>query len=86
MIGLLAQKGMNLFGRANAHPTHAPSSPERDKLIDLLDMLVDQCDREAELVSSAGEATGRYGSLAQEAARRFYPIEPDRIAERILRH
>ncbi len=86
MIGILAQKGLSLFGRASGQPSVPVSSPERDKLLGLLDMLVDECDREAELVSSAGEAAGRYGSLAHEAARRFYRIEPERIADRILRH
>lgn len=45
MIGILAQKGLSLFGRVPAKP-----SPEREKLIGLLDMLVDECNREAELV------------------------------------
>lgn len=86
MIGLLAQKGLSLFGRAPTQMSPALSSPEREKLIGLLDMLVDECEREAELVSSAADLPDRYGSLAREAAQRLYRIEPDRIAERILRH
>lgn len=86
MIGILAQKGLSLFGRAAAQPLDVLTSPEREKLIGLLDMLVDQCDREAELVGGAVGAGDRYGSLVHEAAQRFYRIEPDRIAERILRH
>ena len=81
MIGLLAQKGLSLFGRAPVQP-----SPEREKLIGLLDMLVDECNREAELVSDFAVAPDGYGSFADEAARRFYRIEPERIAERLLRH
>lgn len=81
MIGILAQKGLSLFGRAPARP-----SPEREKLIGLLDMLVDQCNREAELVDDLGMMPESYGALASEAARRCYRIEPDRIAERLLRH
>lgn len=86
MIGILAQKGLSLFGRAPGQPSCGLSSPEREKLIGLLDMLVDECDREAELVSGMGGTPDRYGSLAREAAQRLYRIEPDRIAERILRH
>ena len=81
MIGILAQKGLSLFGR-----TATPPSPEREKLIGLLDMLVDECDREAELVAGYAERADRYGGLAREAAQRCYRIEPDRIAERLLRH
>lgn len=81
MIGILAQKGLSLFGRGPVQP-----SPERTKLIGLLDMLVDQCDREAEMVGGGANASELYGSLASEAASRFYRIEPERIAERLLRH
>jgi hypothetical protein len=81
MIAILAQKGLSLFGRMPAKP-----SPEREKLIGLLDMLVDECNREAELVDDFAHAPDRFGTLASEAAQRFYRIEPDRIAERLLRH
>ncbi|MBY0618885.1 hypothetical protein [Sphingomonas ursincola] len=81
MIGILAQKGLSLFGRMPVKP-----SPEREKLIGLLDMLVDECNREAELVDDLAGVSEGYGPLASEAVRRFYRIEPDRIAERLLRH
>lgn len=81
MIGILAQKGLSLFGRVPAKP-----SPQREKLIGLLDLLVDECNREAELVEDFAHVPDGYGAFCSEAARRFYRIEPDRIAERLLRH
>lgn len=84
MIGILAQKGLSLFGRTTAQAV--PASPERTKLIGLLDMLVDECAREAELIEDFAAMPERYGAQASEAARRLYRIEPDRIAERLLRH
>ncbi|WP_430386707.1 hypothetical protein [Blastomonas fulva] len=81
MIGLLAQKGLGLFTRSAAQP-----SPDRDRLIGLLDMLVDQCDREADLIDDATLLPDRYYSVARAAAQGHYRIEPERIAERLLRH
>ncbi len=81
MIGILAQKGLGLFSRNVAQP-----SPDRARLIGLLDMLVDQCDRDADCVEDAALMPGRYYSLARAAAQGHYRIEPERIAERLLRH
>jgi hypothetical protein len=81
MIGILAQKGLALFGRSAPQP-----SPDRDRLIGLLDMLVDECEREAGLIDDATLLPGRYYSLARAAAQGNYRIEPERIAERLLRH
>lgn len=81
MIGILAQKGLGLLGRAIDRP-----SGDRARLIGLLDMLVDQCDREADLVDDVTLLPDRYYSVARAAAQGHYRIEPDRIAERLLRH
>ncbi|WP_439468909.1 hypothetical protein [Blastomonas fulva] len=81
MIGLLAQKGLGLFTRSAAQP-----SPDRHRLIGLLDMLVDQCDREADLIDDATLLPDRYYSVARAAVQGHYRIEPERIAERLLRH
>lgn len=81
MIAILAQKGLGLFGRSSER-----TSPDRARLIGLLDMLVDQCDREAGLVDDATLLPDRYYSVARAAAQGHYRIEPDRIAERLLRH
>lgn len=81
MIGFLAQKGFGLFGRSNPQP-----SPDRERLIGLLDMLVDECNREADLVEDQALMPDRYYSLARATAQGHYRIEPERIAERLLRH
>lgn len=81
MIGILAQKGLGLFGRSIDRP-----SADRARLIGLLDMLVDQCDREADLVDDVTLLPDRYYSVARAAAQGHYRIEPDRIAERLMRH
>lgn len=81
MIGILAQKGLSLFGRAAPQPTAG-----RDRLIDLLDLLVDECDREAAEVEDEELIPDRYASLAREAAKGLYRIQPERIAERLMRH
>lgn len=81
MIGILAQKGLGIFRRNSAQP-----SPDRDRLIGLLDMLVDECDREAELIDDVTLLPDRYYSVARAAALGYYRIEPERIAERLLRH
>ncbi|MFN3473489.1 MAG: hypothetical protein ACK4ZW_05525 [Blastomonas sp.] len=82
MIGILAQKGLGLFSRNSA----PQPSPDRDRLIGLLDMLVDECDREAGLIDDATLLPDRYYSFARAAAQGHYRIEPERIAERLLRH
>lgn len=82
MIGILAQKGLGLFSRNSA----PQPSPDRDRLIGLLDMLVDECDREAGLIDDATLLPDRYYSFARAAAWGHYRIEPERIAERLLRH
>lgn len=81
MIGILAQKGLGLFSRS----TRAPS-PDRARLIELLDMMVEECDREANAVNHGGLMPDRLDRLARAAQRGHYRIEPERIAERILRH
>lgn len=82
MIGILAQKGLSLFSRGAPEP-----SPDRDRLLGLLDMLVDECDRDADLVDhDVALMPDRYYSLARAAAQGHYRIEPERIAERLLRH
>lgn len=81
MIGILAQKGLGLFNRNAVQP-----SPDRERLIGLLDMLVDECDREADLIDDVTLLPDRYYSLARAAAQGHYRIEPERIAERLLRH
>lgn len=82
MIAILAQKGLGLFSRSAPVP-----SPDRARLIGLLDTLVDECDRDADMVDGdAALLPDRYYSLARAAAQGHYRIEPDRIAERLLRH
>lgn len=81
MIGILAQKGLGLFSRGAAQP-----SPDRARLIGLLDTLVDECDREADLIDDATLLPDRYYSVARAASQGHYRIEPERIAERLLRH
>lgn len=81
MIGLLAQKGLGLFTRNPPQP-----SPDRARLIGLLDMLVHECESEAELIDDATLLPDRYYSVACAAAQGHYRIEPERIAERLLRH
>lgn len=81
MIGILAQKGLGLFNR-----TPAPLSPDRERLIGLLDTLVDECSREASMIDDVALMPDRYYSLARASAQGHYRIEPERIAERLLRH
>jgi hypothetical protein len=81
MIGILAQKGLGLFNRSAAQP-----SPDRERLIGLLDMLVDECDREGHVIDDVTLLPDRYYSVARAAAQGHYRIEPDRIAERLMRH
>jgi hypothetical protein len=82
MIGILAQKGLGLFSRSAPEP-----SPDRARLLGLLDMLVDECDRDADLIEDdVALMPDRYYSLARAAAQGHYRIEPDRIAERLMRH
>lgn len=81
MIGLLAQKGLGLFTRNAPQP-----SPDRERLIGLLDMLVNECDSEIDLIDGATLLPDRYYSVARAAAQGHYRIEPERIAERLLRH
>lgn len=105
MIGLLAQKGLSFFSRGAAQPSsdrdqyqdqdwdQDPDSgqdSDRARLLGLLDMLVDECDRDADLTGGLVEDTillpDRYYSVARAAAQGHYRIEPERIAERLLRH
>lgn len=103
MIGLLAQKGLSFFSRGAAQPSSdrgqyqdqewgqdSGQDSDRARLLGLLDMLVDECDRDADLTGGLVEDTillpDRYYSVARAAAQGHYRIEPERIAERLLRH
>lgn len=81
MMGILAHKGLGIFRRNSAQP-----SADRVRLIGLLDMLVDECDREADMIGNVTLLPDRYYSVARAATQGHYRIEPERIAERLLRH
>ncbi|WP_373488902.1 hypothetical protein [Blastomonas sp.] len=81
MLGLLAQKGLGLLSRVVEEP-----SPERARLLGLLGALVDECDSESAALDDQPLMPGRYYSVARAASLGHYRIEPERIAERILRH
>ena len=58
MIGILAQKGLSLFGRAAPQSSRQQPSAGRERLISLLDDLVDAL--EVPVLGSISSAAGMY--------------------------
>lgn len=93
MIGFFAQKGLGMFSRGTRTPKPGGLSgasgavtSECARLIEMLDIMVAQCEREAELVDDDGLMPDRYYALVRATEQGHYRIEPERIAERLMRH
>ncbi|MEZ5709550.1 MAG: hypothetical protein R3E02_09215 [Blastomonas sp.] len=74
-------EGWRRLWRGGQHKAQA----ERERLLIMLDSMVAECEREAQGLNDQALLSGKYYAVARAAREGRYAIQPDRIAEVLLR-